>query len=123
MGSVTKTGYGEVTTLWVRPNPRVRVKAHRFVYEMLVGPVDAPELRHLCNTKLCVNPAHLKPGTHAENMNDVALAGAPMAKLTADDVRLIRRNDATGRDLAARLGVTETTVSYARNRRTFRWVE
>lgn len=43
--------------------------AHRFAYEQMVGPVpDGLELDHLCCVPPCVNPAHLEPVTHAENM-------------------------------------------------------
>lgn len=44
-------------------------QAHRFSYELLVGPVPADlDLDHLCRTSLCVNPAHLEPVTHLENI-------------------------------------------------------
>lgn len=43
--------------------------AHRVIYERLVSDVPAGlELDHLCRNPLCVNPAHLEPVTHAENM-------------------------------------------------------
>jgi hypothetical protein len=43
--------------------------AHRVVYEALVGPVpEGLELDHLCKESRCVNPAHLEPVTHAENV-------------------------------------------------------
>ncbi len=43
--------------------------AHKFAYECAVGPVaHGFELDHLCENKLCVNPAHLEPVTHSENM-------------------------------------------------------
>ena len=43
--------------------------AHRVMYEMLVGPIpEGMELDHLCRFKACVNPAHLQPVTHAENV-------------------------------------------------------
>lgn len=44
------------------------VRAHRFSYETLVGPIpDGLELDHLCRVRACVNPAHLEPVTSREN--------------------------------------------------------
>lgn len=43
--------------------------AHRAVYEALVGPIpEGLELDHLCKNRLCVNPDHLEPVTHQENV-------------------------------------------------------
>lgn len=43
-------------------------RAHRVVYESLVGPIPAGlELDHTCRVRRCVNPDHLEPVTHAEN--------------------------------------------------------
>lgn len=43
--------------------------AHRVVYEMLVGAVpDGLELDHTCRVRSCVNPSHLEPVTHRENV-------------------------------------------------------
>lgn len=43
-------------------------RAHRFAYELLVGPVpDGMVLDHLCRVRLCVNPAHLEPVTDRIN--------------------------------------------------------
>ena len=44
------------------------VPAHRFAYEMIVGPISKEmQLDHLCHVQTCVNPDHLEPVTHARN--------------------------------------------------------
>lgn len=48
---------------------RKTVRAHRLAYEALVGPIpEGMELDHLCRIIRCVNPDHLEPVTHAENV-------------------------------------------------------
>lgn len=43
--------------------------AHRAAYELLVGPIpDGLEIDHKCRNRLCVNPLHLEPVTHKENV-------------------------------------------------------
>ena len=60
--STKKVGYG-----WFKLNEK-QVAAHRFAYELLVGPIPAGlDLDHLCNVRNCVNPEHLEPVTKAEN--------------------------------------------------------
>jgi hypothetical protein len=56
-------GYG---AFGVDRKPR---RAHRVAYELVVGPIpDGLELDHLCRNPSCVNPEHLEPVTHRENM-------------------------------------------------------
>jgi hypothetical protein len=63
IASLGTSGYGQFS---VENRP---LKAYRVAYEALVGPVpDGLELDHLCRVRCCVNPAHLEPVTHAENM-------------------------------------------------------
>jgi hypothetical protein len=46
-----------------------RRPAHRFAYELLKGPIpDGLEPDHLCRVHACVNPSHLEPVTHRENV-------------------------------------------------------
>lgn len=45
------------------------VKAHRFAYETMVGPIPAGlHIDHLCRVRHCVNPDHLEPVTLRENI-------------------------------------------------------
>ena len=45
------------------------VRAHRWSYEFHVGQIpDGLHIDHLCRVRNCVNPEHLEPVTHAENM-------------------------------------------------------
>lgn len=45
------------------------VLAHRFAYERCLRPIpDGLELDHLCKNRSCVNPIHLEPVTHVENV-------------------------------------------------------
>lgn len=63
-GALTQNGYGHIRT----PDRRMAL-AHRLVYEHLVGPIPRGlEIDHLCRFRNCVNPEHLEPVTHVENM-------------------------------------------------------
>lgn len=74
-GSGARYGYFRAGTRATDP----KVPAHRWIYERLVGPIPpGMELDHVkdrgCTSKLCVNPAHLEPVTHAENRRRGRLA-------------------------------------------------
>lgn len=80
-------GYGSFNLRWKR------VRAHRYAYEILVGPIpEGLVLDHLCRNTLCVNPDHLEPVTQGENARrghqkigprEVCAEGHP---LTADNI-------------------------------------
>jgi hypothetical protein len=66
IAGVGDRGYGAFTTQ--RNGPTRVTPAHRYCYEILVGPIPLGlVLDHLCRKPRCVNPAHLEPVTQAEN--------------------------------------------------------
>lgn len=126
-GSRLPEGYGcfwDGTYRSTTPHrPRI-VRAHRWLYAHLHGPIGAGmEVCHSCDNTSCVNPEHLFLGTHAENMRDMVRKGRAdnrgdrngRAKLSAEDIATIRR-ESTGRwgegmEFARRFGVTSATIS------------
>lgn len=84
-------GYGRFWML------RRMLPASQAAYRLFVG--DIPKgfvVRHSCTRKDCVNIAHLKLGTQAENMIDLALAGnGPNQKADFASAREMRERGAT----------------------------
>lgn len=67
VGEVDPRGYGRFYH-WENGRSKARL-AHRIVYEHYLGAIpDGLDLDHKCRTPSCVNPDHLDPVTHAENM-------------------------------------------------------
>jgi len=119
-----RNGYGQLTV-----DSKKRL-AHREAYEDANGKHSAHGLvvRHKCDVKSCVNPAHLEPGTVADNNRDMIERGGHRyvahqgeangrAKITEDHVRTIRAAYVRGssefglRALAEQFGVTQVLVS------------
>jgi hypothetical protein len=104
---------------------RVKFKAHRVALALSKGvPTAGLCALHSCDNPPCVNPAHLRWGTNAENHREKADRGRsnkwngrrigegnPKAKLTAADVLAIRAYDGPQKDMTARYGLTNGVVS------------
>ena len=107
---------------------------HRLVYCLHNGiELDAIKglvIMHLCDTPGCINPDHLKLGTHASNIADREAKGRGTkgekhgtSKLTADDVRKIRKTAGTTYQIAEQFGISRVVVCKIINRELWKSVE
>lgn len=63
IGEVNDKGYGRIQI------EGRRMSAHIFFYELFNGKIsNGLELDHICRVRNCVNPKHLEPVTHSENV-------------------------------------------------------
>lgn len=98
------------------------VYAHRVAWFVQHG-VYPKYLLHSCDNPSCVNLAHLKEGTHRENMQDMARKGRstrgikhPLAKLTEARVAQARREVRRGanrQEIADRWSIKRQTLDAA----------
>lgn len=86
------SGYGAFT-----PSTGNTVKAHRYAYEEMVGPIpEGLHLDHLCRNRICVNPYHLEPVTCLVNVQRGARGRAAVThcpsghEYAGDNLRVIR---------------------------------
>lgn len=127
-GALNMNGYGHIR---LEPQGQEirgrRVGAHRAAWLIFHGALPSGmEVMHTCDHPACVNPGHLRLGTHAENMADMLAKGRdghgvlsgesnPRARLTSAEVARIRAIYAAGgvrqKDVAAQFGITQAMVS------------
>lgn len=145
-GMLMKNGYGTISIAG-----RLEL-VHRVSYMVHKGdiPKDLPHVGHKCDVyytpgdrtyRRCINPAHLEACTNLGNHNHSAYVGRAArgprsnavrgidqhsAKVTEDDVRIIREDYAARRanqtELAARYGVSAMAVSKIILRKTWKHV-
>lgn len=139
-GAADKHGYGSIK------HGKGTRKAHHISYELAYGEIPpGMEVLHSCDNPSCVRPDHLKAGTHARNMAEMAERGRAasgdrsgpklhpgtlargikngVARLTEEQVHEIRRLHSIGRSqaqIAVVFGVSRATIGYIVLRKT--WV-
>lgn len=107
-------------------------RAHVYACRMAHGPAPEgkTEAAHSCGRSMCINPAHLRWATHAENERDKVGHGTSnrgsrcgAAVLSGVRVRKIRKEYAAGgvtqRQLADKNGVHVMTINDIIHRRTW----
>lgn len=109
-------GYGNISVGGV-----VR-SAHRLSYELAYGqPPDGALVLHSCDTRCCVNPAHLRAGSYTDNSRDCVSRGRHFtptkggernqnAILTAEQVVEIRKRTSKASVYAEKYGVGVHTI-------------
>lgn len=108
------------------------IAAHRASWELHHGPIPKGlVVMHTCDNRACVNPAHLKLGTHKENSEDMMRKGrhrfkAPLgdksslSKLTANQIRFIKRHpEIPSAEIAEAMGVGYVAIWRIRTGKTW----
>jgi len=109
-----------------KPKRSVLIDTHRLSYILANGPIpDGLVVRHKCNNKACIRPAHLLVGTHGDNSADASRDGLlnapcgenhPRAILTGEQVIWARNQVAHGMlisDAARHLSVSYCALRHA----------
>ena len=122
--SKSSGGYGAIK---VNGN---RLRAHRVAWELAKGPI--PEglcVLHRCDTPACVNVNHLFLGTHADNMRDRNSKGRASAgelhgsaKLGEKDIKKIRKDSRSQREIAKDYDVDHKSIWAIKNYCTWKHV-
>ena len=113
-----------------------KYKVSRLVMRLFKNeePPEGMEVRHLCGKgrRACVNPAHLRLGTHEENMQDMIADGTSTrgkrnssTKLTEEQVLEIYTRSWAGEPLVSlgkEFGVHPTTISQIKHGRNWAWL-
>lgn len=82
-GGCTGDGYGALSVY--ENGKKGQISAHKFAYEQAYGPAKnnlKRHIDHICNQKLCVNPAHLRVISRKENILRGTALSARYARAT-----------------------------------------
>lgn len=95
------------------------IQAHRFSYIHYVGPVPSGmKVLHSCNNSICVNPKHLRLGSHADNMADLAASGRRIGRGSGarigiqklSKLKKLLKTKMTQQQIADQVGIDRSTL-------------
>ena len=122
-------GYGHIT---INGNSHL---THRLAYELYYKkPIPKGKMvLHSCHNRDCINPEHLRIGTHADNTQDMMEANRQArgeedgnAKLSIPEVKKIKgllgSGEFTHKQIAGMFNVGRSTISDIRKGRTWSWL-
>lgn len=125
IGATVTCGYG----IWVAHGER---NAHRGSWVMHNGPIPkGMHVLHKCDNPGCVNPDHLRLGTHQDNMRDLREKGRAYgakgeanfsAKLSEQQVLAILCDPRAIRVIAEEFGMTQSSIQNIKNGKTWKHV-
>lgn len=130
--ALTRAGYG------VKRVGDKNLYAHRLAYcadrGIDISAIKGKEILHDCDNPKCINPQHLRLGTHADNMGAMATRGRskrgethPISKLTEADVLAIRAAYARGerhpRKMAKQYDVNYYTIMSVAKGKLWGWLK
>ena len=104
--------------------------AHRIAWQLTHGAIPKGMfVLHRCDNPPCVNPAHLFIGTQRDNLRDCFAKGrhpgmppSPTIKVTADQVRAIRKDPRKHHLIAEDYGLKRLAVWKIKHRLTWRQI-
>lgn len=117
----SKTGYGGTNDA---VNGRRILTAHRAAWEVANGRrvPKGQMVRHKCDVKLCINPAHLELGTARDNILDAVKRGQHRRKLSDEQIRSIFYDPDSQRKIAAKHSISQVNVWRIKNRGIFKHI-
>ena len=105
----------------------------RHIYEECFGEISKGKvLRHKCDNVKCINPEHLEIGTQADNNKDTRERGRfksvrgekrPGSILKENQVKKIRKDKRTAKEIAREYRISASQVGAIRRRLKWKWLE
>lgn len=117
-GGLKNNGYGK---FWVDEKHKY---AHIVSYWLYIGEVEEGKIvMHICDNPACVNPSHLKTGTHADNMRDRDSKGrcrGGVKQLSVEQVVEIRKEVGSQFEIAKKYNVSPNIVWRVRTGKSYK---